>query len=271
MLTSRDSYTATLLLSDGVLVAGGFGMTPLGFATPVLTDAEIFDPASGAWHRTGSLFAPHALHTATRLNSGRVLVVDGLSSGPGTLPIPNTELFDPASETWSNAGCTNEPRVTHTATLLPSGAVLVVGGTSGLTEDNGTSSAELYGIVVSPTQVSVAPGTSQTFTASKGSGLGYVWSFLQNNSGGTLTAAGVYQAGPVGGVTDVLQSVDSFANSATVTVNVMRQPIATSATSPQAKSMGCGTTGGAALPSLALAVLALLAWASRRAPRSRNP
>src|SRR5262249_40366168 len=191
MLTGRDLHTATLLRSGAVLVAGGFGEPPLGFPTPVLTDAELSDPASGAWRRTGSLLVPHAGHTATRLNSGRVLVVDGLSSGPATPPIPNTELFDPESETWSNAGCTVQARVSPPATLLPSGMVLVAGGTNGTASSgNGTSSAELYGIVVSPTQVSLAPGSSQTFTASNGSGLGYVWSFLQNNSGGTLTAAG---------------------------------------------------------------------------------
>ena len=135
-----------------------------------------------------------------------------------------------------------------------------------------TSTAELYGIIVSPAQVSLAPGGSQAFTARGGSGMGYVWSFKENKSGGTLTASGVYQAGPVGGVTDVVQVVDSFANSATATVNVLRQPTAVSATSPQANSMGCGTTGGAALPLLGGAVLVLLGWrpALRRPRRARG-
>jgi len=119
--------------------------------------------------------------------------------------------------------------------------------------------------------VSLAPGASQTFTARGGSGFDYVWSFTQNNSGGTLTASGAYQAGPVGGVTDVVQVVDSFANSATATVNVLRQPTAVSATSPQANSMGCGTTGVTALPSLGGAVLILLGWRSlRRSRRARH-
>jgi len=240
-----------------VLVAGGC-------CTP--TEAELYDPASGAWRRTGSLLAGHFVHTATRLPSGRVLVVDGTSGGP---PTADTELFDPESETWSDAGCTVEARAEHTATLLLSGAVLVAGGGPG-PKGEGTSSAELYGIFVSPAQVSLAPGASQTFTARGGSGFDYVWSFKQNNSGGTLTASGVYQAGPVGGVTDVLQVVDSFANSATATVNVIRQPSAVSATGSQANSMGCGTTGGAALPSLGGAVLVLLGWRALRRPRRAN-
>ncbi len=198
--------------------------------------------------------APRSSHTATLLPSGKVLVV-----GSGVLA--NTELFDPESETWSDAGCTIQPRDGHTATLLPVGAVLVAGGAAGF-PDHG---AELYyGLLVSPAQVSLAPGASQTFTARGGSGFGYVWSFVHNESGGTLTASGDYQAGSVGGVTDVVQVVDSFANSSTATVNVLRQQAAVAATAPQAKSMGCGTTGGAALPSLGGAVLLLLGWRSRR-------
>ena len=193
-------------------------------------------------------------HTATLLPSGKVQVVGG-TGGVGSL----TELFDPESETWSDAGCTVEPIVDHTATLLPSGAVLVAGGSGAI--------AELYGIIVSPAQVNLAPGASQTFTANGGSGLGYVWSFVHNESGGTLTVSGDYRAGTVGGVTDVLQVVDSFANSSTATVNVLRQQATVAATAPQAKSMGCGATGGAALPSLGVAVLLLLGWRSLRAPR----
>ena len=262
MLTGRDLHTATLLPSNAVLVAGGFGQPPApGFPSPVLTEAEISDRAPAAWRRTGSLFAPHSGHTATLLPSGRVLVVDGVASSPGP-SIANTELFDPASETWIDAGCTTEARVAHTATLLPSGAVLVAGGTTSGTSSSGsaTGTSEIYGVVVSPAQVTLATGASQTFTASGGSGLGYVWSFKQNNSSGTLTPSGDYQAGPIGAETDIVQVVDSFANSATATVIVTPQGSLVSATSPHASSSGCGTTDGAALPSLAGAVLLLLGW-----------
>jgi hypothetical protein len=265
MLAGRDLHTATLLASGAVLVAGGFGQPPVGFPSPVLTEAEIFDPGAAAWRRTGSLFAPHAGHTATELPSGKVLVADGVASDSGP-SIPNTELFDPGSETWSDAGCMLEARILHTATLLSSGAVLVTGGTPSGTAAtaNATSSAELFGIMVTPGQVSLAPGGSQTFTARGGSGLGYVWSFVQNRSNGTLTPSGDYQAGPVGGVTDVLQVVDSFANLSTVTVSVQSKAAAIASTMPQAKSIGCATGGATALPSLGFAVLVLFGWRSLR-------
>jgi hypothetical protein len=254
MLAGRAMHTATLLASGDVLVAGGNGPNS-GM------EAELYDPPAGTWRRTASMSAVHSGHTATRLPSGRVLVVDGSASGTAR----NTELFDPESEIWSDSGCTVEARLFQTATLLPSGTVLVAGGFGPSPES--LSSAELYGIIVSPAQVSLAPGGSQTFTARGGSGFDYVWSFQQNNSGGTLTASGVYQAGAIGGVTDVLQVVDSFANSATATVNVTQQATTVSATSPEAHAMGCGTTGGAALPSLGGAVLVLLGLRALRRPR----
>jgi hypothetical protein len=269
MLAARAGHTATLLLSGAVLVAGGEAQVPF---IDALVEAELYDPASGTWRRTRSLFVGRTGHTATRLPSGRVLVVGGTAF---FVPFPftvlsDTELFDPESETWSDAGCLVEARDCHTATLLLSGAVLIAGGEVISERFTYLSSAELYGIVVSPAQITLMPGANQTFTARGGSGFDYVWSFKQNNSEGTLTAAGLYQAGPVGGVTDVLQVVDSFENSATATVNVTQQATTVSATSPQAQSVGCATSGGTALPSLAGAILVLLGWIShsRRARRT---
>ena len=260
MLVSRWLHTATRLSSDAVLVAGGAVLRSDGSFPS--DEAELYAPATRSWRRTGSLFTAHAQHSATLLPSGRVLLVGGFDTR-GILT--NTELFDPESETWSDAGCTNVPRNLHTATLLGSGAVLVAGGAIG--EHGATSSAEIYGILVSPTQVSLAPGASRTFSAAGGSGLGQVWSFLQNASGATLTASGAYQAGPVGGVTDVIQVVDSFANSSTATVNVVQPAATLSSTTPQAKSIGCNTSGGPELPGLGGAVLVLLGWRSRRVRR----
>ncbi len=54
----------------------------------------------------------------------------------------SAELYDPATGTWAATGGLGTTRAFHTATLLPSGQVLVAGGTNdGL---NGLSSAELY-------------------------------------------------------------------------------------------------------------------------------
>src|SRR5437588_6141148 len=73
--TARYNYTATLLPSGKVLVAGGQGRSGR------LGSAELYDPARGSWSTTGSLGAERDSHTATLLPSGKVLVAGGYGSG----------------------------------------------------------------------------------------------------------------------------------------------------------------------------------------------
>src|SRR5438552_3280690 len=80
----------------------------------------------GTWFTTGSMTVPRALHTATLLPNGRVLVAGGLSGSPA---LANAELYDPSTGTWDATGSMAVLRGNHTATLLANGKVLVVGGT----------------------------------------------------------------------------------------------------------------------------------------------
>ena len=116
-------HTATLLPSGKVLVAGGrldFDVT--------LAGAELYDPAAGTWSATGSMGTERELHTATLL-----AVREGAGHGGRHRPCSPTagfvaELYDPAAGTWSATGSMSACAKHHTATLLPSGKVLVAGG-----------------------------------------------------------------------------------------------------------------------------------------------
>jgi hypothetical protein len=70
-----------------------------------------------------------------------VLVVAG--SGPGG-DLATVERYDPATNVWSPAGRLPRPRSAHTATLLPSGQVLVVGGRNDGPELPFLPTADLY-------------------------------------------------------------------------------------------------------------------------------
>ena len=83
-------------------------------------------------------------HTATLLPNGKVLIVGGLARVAGAMmpvSLSSTELYDPFSNSWSSSGALTVARESHTATLLPSGKVLVVGG---LGNSGALSDAELY-------------------------------------------------------------------------------------------------------------------------------
>jgi large repetitive protein len=134
LIEARSYHTATLLANGKVLVSGGDGSAGLS-----LGSAELFTPADttpyGAWAPTGSLSTAREDHTATLLADGRVLVVGGTQfNDVDYVDLTSAEVFDPAADGglggWSAAG--NRPGEVgfyyHTATLLPSGKVLVVGG-----------------------------------------------------------------------------------------------------------------------------------------------
>src|SRR6266496_1113539 len=134
--TARSHHTATLLSSGKVLVAGGVN------SGGYLNSAELYDPATGLWTATGPLrTGARAGHTATLLPSGKVLVAGGQNADRY---LNSAELYDPAGNggvgAWTATRRLDTARVSHTATLLATGKVLVAGGyNSGY-----LSSAELY-------------------------------------------------------------------------------------------------------------------------------
>src|SRR5271166_5108866 len=114
--------------------------------TPLNT-AEIFDPESGTFTRTGDMSAPHYLPTATTLDDGNVLVVGGwIIQGPVVVGMRDAEVYQPATNVFSQVTPTNVARLTNTATLLNDGEVLIAGGVAD--KSLITASVEFY----SPTQ-----------------------------------------------------------------------------------------------------------------------
>ena len=83
-----------------------------------------------AFQPTGTLNTGRASHTATLLPSGKVLVAGGQGAcrGADDCILSSAEIYDPATGVWSPTGSLKNARAGHTATLLPDGRVLVIGG-----------------------------------------------------------------------------------------------------------------------------------------------
>jgi N-acetylneuraminic acid mutarotase len=167
----NNGTSATLLLDGRVLVVGGGdggaeaelydpgSGTPPSFPTtpepspsmsPTLVACGNPGPPAGpatgtpGWILTGTMTTARSQHHATLLPDGRVLVTGG--SGPRRVgvslaPPLSAELYEPATRTWTATQSMRTSRTGHTATLLPDGRVLVIGGYDA---DRDFASAELY-------------------------------------------------------------------------------------------------------------------------------
>jgi hypothetical protein len=112
----------TIRLDDGrVMIAGG----RREYVSPTAS-VEIFDPASGELAPSFSLGTPRADAAGALLTDGRVLFVGGQDAESWA---DNVEIVDPMTGDRSQHDGLFE-RDSHSATLLDSGEVLVVGGNS---------------------------------------------------------------------------------------------------------------------------------------------
>jgi N-acetylneuraminic acid mutarotase len=151
----REAGTDTVLPDGSVLAAGGFSWTTDQYSqitySVALRSSESYD-ADGIWRPVGDLNEARSNHTATLVPGGRVLIAGGVGFRDPQLgtyydnTLKSTELYDPAIATWTYTSSLNVARVSHTATLLDDGSVLVVGGLGGdSSSGHGVlSNAELY-------------------------------------------------------------------------------------------------------------------------------
>ena len=122
----------------------------------------VLSQSAGTFTETGHLTTLRAVHTATLLNDGTVLIAGGSSVGVLIGPtarvefLSSADLYNPRTGTFTPTGTMTTPRYGHTATLLPSGKVLIVGGTPDGSSGLQLPSAELYDPV---TKTFTATGT----------------------------------------------------------------------------------------------------------------
>lgn len=148
MGSPRVEHSATLLADGSVLVVGG-DIEP---RSPALRSAEVYQPSAGSWKTVSHLAnTERAAHTAATLPDGKVLLVGGstrLGHGGGGIPTPFSELYDPATQTFTRSTTLVHPRIAEAAAVLPGGRVLVVGGFDRIPENLRSpavvGSAELY-------------------------------------------------------------------------------------------------------------------------------
>jgi uncharacterized delta-60 repeat protein len=144
-LNVARSGAAAVLLRDGtVLVVGGYN----GY---YLNHAELYNPFSETFSPTsGFMLYARQDPAIVLLSDGNVLVTGGYNGTSGSEAFySTTELYDPATRTFSSSASMSVGRQGHTATLLSDGNVLVAGGCNNTQSDkvvcdNFLDSAEVY-------------------------------------------------------------------------------------------------------------------------------
>lgn len=127
---ARVFHTATLMSDGTVLIVGGVGTNSYDVG-----EVELYDPATGQFRVVATLSTPRSNHTSVRVtgtsaSTDDILIVGG--KGPnGTTTSVEILAYNTSSKTATvrSAPSLTEARQNHSATLLQSGDVLIVGGT----------------------------------------------------------------------------------------------------------------------------------------------
>jgi hypothetical protein len=128
MTVARESHAAVRLQDGRVLIVGGHRGRRADIT--LYASAEVFDPADQRFRRVGDMQTRRHKHDAVLLADGRVLVTGGSDERDDRGAYRSTEVFDPASGTFSPGSPLVRPRYKHigSSVLLPTGAVLLAGG-----------------------------------------------------------------------------------------------------------------------------------------------
>jgi hypothetical protein len=113
--------------------------SPSPTANQTLTTDNSPGFSTGSISPAKAMLVDRAAHTATLLDSGKVLIAGGFGHGDNAYT-DSTELYDPGSGNFVFTGKLPVGRCCHTATKLADGRVLIAGGFNG----DYLSNAEIY-------------------------------------------------------------------------------------------------------------------------------
>jgi galactose oxidase-like protein/Kelch motif protein len=129
LAVERFDHGAVLLTSGQVLVVAGTAGGGSPHFAP-LNSTEVYSPTTDQWTSVGSLTTPRfGGFTLTAYPDGTVFVAGGYGYRTSSFAVfASVEAYRPTTQQWETVTPLQVPRYNHTATLIPDGSILMVGG-----------------------------------------------------------------------------------------------------------------------------------------------
>ncbi|MFP5365198.1 MAG: DUF4082 domain-containing protein [Thermoleophilia bacterium] len=147
--TSQIDGMSAVMYRPGRILKSGTWADPEFPGLPVTNRAVAIDMTASnpSWQEVAPMEYKRSYHTLTALPDGKVLASGGQTASDGVderTGILATEIWDPATNTWTTTASHRRPRLYHsTSLLLPDGRVLLAGGGAfGTAKDE--KNAEIY-------------------------------------------------------------------------------------------------------------------------------
>ena len=234
-----EDYNNTIrkVTASGVVttLAGSPGVS--GSANGTGAAARFLHPTGVAVDSAGNVYvADRDNHTIRKASNALAILPTTASVTAGNQQAFTASGGGAGPYTWSisvnNSGGSITPSGLYTAGTTGGviDTIAVTDGNGGICTATVTVLAPLAITTGSGGTVSVPTGVQQPLTASGGASP-YTWSFVTDNSGGTLTTEGLYTTGSTVGVTDTVQVTDSTGATATIAITVT-SPIPVPASGP---------------------------------------
>jgi hypothetical protein len=139
-LSVPRAFAAAVVLNGRMIVAGG-----TDGSNTVHSSADRLEPNTQNWGPGGSMSTPRFRFTMSGLPGDTAIAVGGrnATSCSCTTFLSTVDRFDLYTNTWSPAKPLLTARDSHTATTLPDGRILVVGGYGGTPNSQADTGAPL--------------------------------------------------------------------------------------------------------------------------------
>ena len=198
--------TANVHRSQQFALAFGSIIEIGGYSWPDAQATEYFNAGGGGtWSTGGDIAAPRSLFVTAPLDSRNLMIAGGGAYAGSPTGYATTEILDPFFRTWRAGPTMLAARQSATATVLPSGTVLVVGGTDSFAATPLTSCetlirlpilnyGEIDGTVGKPLTYAIAPLHDPLSFTATGLPAGMALNPLTGAISGTPQKTGTYTA-----------------------------------------------------------------------------